>query len=95
MIKIIDNRGTGKTKKLIKEAYENNLTLLVKDNLHKKGIIDKALSMGIPGISTMTYSEFKDHDRCGTDYYLVDDLDEYLKFISDNKIVGYSLTNED
>ena len=99
MYRIIDNRATGKTSRLMLLAKENNGIIVCKD----PGIMkDKAYRYGITGIDFISYSEF-DYDvsrshSFGTNYnnrpVFIDELDLYLQHLGYN-IQGYTISNED
>ena len=92
MYRIIDNRATGKTGRLMLLAKEHNAIMVCKDPEHMR---DRAYAYGITGIDFMSYGEFHDHPHARIDKpILIDELDMYLKYI-ENKIIGYTISNED
>jgi hypothetical protein len=92
MYRIIDNRATGKTGRLMLLAKEHNAIIVCKDPNHMR---DRAYAYGITGIDFMSYGEFHNYSRTKVDKpILIDELDMYLKYI-ENKIIGYTISNED
>lgn len=86
MNKFIGNRSTGKTKKLLEFAKENNCIVVCKN---PGAMYFKALNYGLTGIDFIYYNELKNEDKDKN--YVIDDLDE---FINENfkNVKGFSLT---
>lgn len=89
MYKIIDNRSTGKTGRLLLLAKENNGIVVCKDPLHMR---ERALSYGLTGIYFLSYEDFS-----FTRYYdrpiFIDEVEDFLKF-KNKSIEGYTLSKE-
>lgn len=89
MYRIIDNRATGKTSRLMLLAKENNGIIVCKDpNIMR----DKAYGYGITGINFISYREFF-HSHPTQPCY-IDEIDLFLKSINMN-VDGYTISNED
>lgn len=89
MYRIIDNRATGKTSRLMLLAKENNGIIVCKD----PGIMkDKAYRYGITGINFISYREFF-HSHPTQPCY-IDEIDLFLNSINVN-VDGYTISNED
>lgn len=93
MYRIIDDRATGKTGRLMLLAKENNAIIVCKDPIHMR---ERAYSYGITGLDFMSYSDFNYEIQCHKKInkpVLIDELDMYLKYIEE-KIIGYTISNE-
>lgn len=90
MNRIIDSRGSGKTKQLMLYAKEHNAIFVCENPL---AMNRKAYDYGIFGIEFMSYSDFiyKDDDERD---YVIDELENYVKMYGSH-LIGYTLTNED
>ena len=94
MYRIIDDRATGKTGRLMLLAKENNAIFVCKDPIHMR---ERAYDYGITGLDFMSYSDFNYEIQCHKKFnkpVLIDELDMYLKYIEE-KIIGYTISNED
>ena len=94
MYRIIDDRATGKTGRLMLLAKENNAIIVCKDPIHMR---ERAYSYGITGLDFMSYSDFHYEINCHKKInkpVLIDELDMYLKYVEE-KIIGYTISNED
>lgn len=94
MYRIIDDRGTGKTSRLMLIAKDND-AIFVCSNPH--AMERKALAYGITGLNFITYSEFLNSVRNRKDdKFVIDELEGFIKEIDpSNKIIGYTLSKED
>ena len=90
MYRIIDNRATGKTSRLMLLAKENNGIIVCKD---PKAMRDKAYSYGIVGIDFISYSEFEFTHRFNKPVF-IDEIDLLLAQ-KNREIQGYTISNED
>lgn len=91
MYRIIDNRSTGKTSRLLLLAKENNGIIVCFDPNRMR---QKALNYGITGIDFLSYEEYAytdNYDRNKPIY--IDDLDLFLKKF-DYSINGYTISKE-
>lgn len=94
MYRIIDDRGTGKTSRLMLIAKENN-ALFVCSN--PDAMRYKAKAYGIEDIEFISYSEFF-HDYKGQRNvkYVIDELENFLRstMFYSTELVGYTLSVE-
>lgn len=90
MYRIIDNRSSGKTSRLMLLAKETNSAIACSNPSAMK---TKAYSYGITGIDFIPYSDLFNGHYNGN--VLIDELEEFVKGYTDANITGYSLTNED
>ena len=92
MLKIIDDRGTGKTSRLMLLAKENeNGTIICRRPTDMR---EKAYAYGITGLNFISYSDYFDSfldgkDICyDTNSIYIDNLSDFL-FYWDSRIKGY------
>lgn len=94
MYRIIDDRGTGKTSRLMLIAKENN-ALFVCSN--PDAMRYKAKAYGIDGIEFISYGEFF-HDYRGQRNikYVIDELENFLRstMFYSTELIGYTLSVE-
>lgn len=94
MYRIIDDRGTGKTSRLMLIAKENN-ALFVCSN--PDAMRYKARAYGIDGIEFISYGEFFHDYRGQRDVkYVIDELENFLRstMFYSTELVGYTLSVE-
>ena len=90
MFRIIEERGTGKTRRLIEEAYKNNGVILC---LNPDRMKEKAMAYKIPFINFASYDNLI--------YYATNInkrpiyIDELEIFLSRYNIAGYDMSIED
>ena len=92
MERIIDGRGTGKTRKLLQYAYDNKLVVMCNspERMHYK-----ATAYGFPNIICVPYTT--DLDSIGGPY-VIDEIENFMTYCMSSKetpFVGYTLSNED
>lgn len=93
MLRIIDGRGTGKTKKLMEYAKENN-ALFVCGNPH--AMEEKARAYGILGLKFMGYTEFLNNGRGYKEDFVVDEIELLVRYTSPfHNLIGYTLSEDD
>lgn len=94
MERIIDGRGTGKTKKLMEYAKENN-ALFVCGN--PRAMEEKARAYGIFGLNFISYTKFLDDGGRGRkENFVVDEAELLIRHINPyNSLIGYTLSEED
>ena len=88
MERIIGGQGTGKTKELIKIAYEKNAVVVCET---PDRMVEKMHAYGYVGIRCISYAEYL---ALGVDrenapaytQYVVDDIESFLYFISKGTI---------
>lgn len=89
MEKIIDNRGTGKTTKLVKEASENDGVIVCSYPPYVKELNDE--------IIVLTYGEYIQCLLKGTVInhpIYIDEIDGFLSHL-DKNIKGYTISTEE
>lgn len=95
MYRIIDNRSSGKTSRLMLLAKENDAVFVC---ANPSAMRIKALAYGITGIDFVDYLEFANHQDAPERNYVVDELENLVKYLintPDAKMIGYTLSNED
>ena len=91
MYRIIDNRATGKTGRLMLLAKEQNGIIVCKDPIAMR---KKAYDYGIVGIDFIPYHLYLPNERNNERPVFIDELELYLKSWNKN-IQGYTISNED
>ena len=91
MYRIIDNRATGKTSRLMLLAKEQNGIIVCKDPIAMR---KKAYDYGIVGIDFIPYHLYLPNERNNERPVFIDELELYLKSWNKN-IQGYTISNED
>lgn len=92
MNRIIGERNSGKTSILMLTAKANNAVFVCADPYAMK---HKAEVYGIVGVDFISYNELLE-DAPVCENIVIDELEDFVKWIvTNNKLVGYSLTNED
>ena len=92
MYRIIDGRSSGKTSRLMLLAKENNTTIACSN---PNAMRRKAYSYGITGIDFISYNELFNTEPNSNDGVFIDEIEQFLSYALNSKILGYSLTNED
>ena len=90
MIRIIDDRSTGKTSQLMLWAKEYDATFVCSN---PKAMEYKAQKYGIDGIKFMSYEKFStvlNHEK----NYVIDELENFIKSAFGNSLIGYSISKE-
>lgn len=90
MYRIIDNRSSGKTSRLMLLAKETNSAIACSN---PSAMRTKAYAYGITGIDFIPYSDLFEGKFNGD--VLIDELEIFVREFIDAKLIGYSLTNED
>ena len=96
MIKIIGNRGTGKTTKLIEISAEKKIPILCKNSFDKYKIMKKAAIKELEIPTPILFNE-KEYNKTQQDV-LVDELDFFSSCLFEAygyKIKGFTLTKND
>lgn len=88
MYRIIDERGTGKTKKLLLEAQKNNGIVACSNPIAMER---KAIDYGILGISMISYNDLLKYQYEEPIY--IDELEMFIKYANIN-MQGYTLSKE-
>lgn len=89
---ILGKRGSGKTKELMKIALKKDAIISCSNPIAME---KKARAYGLIGIDFISYWDFYNHRFPVGKKVLVDDLDIYVKTVSNDALLGYSLTTED
>lgn len=91
MIRIIDERGSGKTSRLMLLAKENNATFVCSNPNAMKV---KAQAYGLTDINFISYHDFVTSYEEGN--FVIDEIELFIQAImGDNKLIAYSLTTGD
>lgn len=91
MYRIIDNRGSGKTSRLLLLAKENNgIVVCANPTLMR----EKAYNYGIVGVEFLSYEQYAYTDNYDTSKPIfIDELELFLKKF-DYNINGYTISKE-
>lgn len=88
MVRIIDERNSGKTKKLMQLAQENDATFVCSNPI---GMEVKAKAYGLNGIRFISYHDFV--TTYEDNKYVIDEIEGLLSTImGQNELIGYALT---
>lgn len=95
MNRILDVRGSGKTKQLMLFAKEHNYLFVCALPARMQ---EKAYSYGIVGINFVSYSDFLENHS--NEFYVVDELELFVKVMmakggNNKSLVGYTLSTDD
>ena len=88
MYRVIDNRDTGKTKKLLSECAKNQGVYICK---HPKAVPEKCLAYGLPFIEAYGYDEIDNAPKDKPLY--IDELECFAQSYVNN-LAGYALSKE-
>lgn len=96
MLQIIDSQSTGKTRKLLAYAKDNNCVVICSFPERMK---DKAIRYGLGNIDCISYYEFLNQYRDNTvpdGNYVVDELEKFYSamFVKNVHLCGYNITIE-
>ena len=90
MKRIVGQRGSGKSTRLINYAYENGIETVVCSNPQHHLILAKEIGIPSGAIKFITYGEFdiqsKYHKK-----YVIDDVEHYLSI---KNVYGYTIDEE-
>lgn len=94
MYRIIDNKASGKTRKLMEIAKENKAVFICSN---PRAMEAKAHAYGIVGIEFIDYFTFLDDKGKEPANYVVDEIEMLLHYIfgMNRNLTGYTLTNGD
>ena len=91
MYRIIDNRGSGKTSRLMLLAKETNSIIAC---VNPYAMREKAHAYGITGLTFTSYEELL--TQSWTDYnIMIDEIELFVKYQLSGILKGYTLSNED
>ena len=94
MIRIINNRGIGKTSQLMLLAKENNAIFVCSN---PRAMEYKAKAYGIDGLHFISYGEFLNEPILSKEgNYVIDEIECFLKdaFFYNSHLIGYTLSEE-
>ena len=92
MKRIIGERSSGKTRKLMEVAKENKAYFVCENPLAME---NKAYNYGITGITFVSYEAFYTKMLIGDDSFtpvVIDDLDNYFGYVG--KVIGYTINKD-
>ena len=94
MYRIIDNKASGKTRKLMEIAKENKAIFVCSN---PRAMEAKAHAYGIVGIKFIDYFTFLDDKGKEPANYVVDEIEMLLHYMfgMNRNLTGYTLTNGD
>ncbi len=94
MYRIIDDRSTGKTNKLMEQAKENDAVFVCSNPSSMRA---KAEAYGISGLNFVSYTDFIHTFDPDIHNYVVDELESFVKCIFANgpELIGYTLSKND
>ena len=94
MYRIIDNKASGKTRKLMEIAKENKAIFVCSN---PRAMEAKAHAYGIVGINFIDYFTFLDDKGKEPANYVVDEIEMLLHYMfgMNRNLTGYTLTNGD
>ena len=91
MYRIIDNRGSGKTSRLMLLAKETNSIIACANPYAMR---EKAHAYGITGLTFISYEELL--TQSWKDYnIMIDEVELFVKYQLSGILKGYTLSNED
>jgi len=92
MYRIIDDRATGKTSRLMLIAKENNATFVCNN---PDAMTYKAHAYGITGINFISYGEYLTSPHSRDEKFVVDEIEALMsRFTLPGHLIGYSLSIE-
>ena len=94
MKRIVGNRSSGKTYKLMLDAKENNGTIICSN---PNAMREKAKAYGLTGINFMGYYEFFKSPTEDLGAYYIDELELFARYMTNNVLgnfTGYTLSLE-
>ena len=94
MYRIIDNKASGKTRKLMEIAKENKAVFVCSN---PRAMEAKAHAYGIVGVEFIDYFTFLDDKGIEPANYVVDEIEMLLHYMfgMNRNLTGYTLTNGD
>ena len=93
MYRIIDDRGTGKTSRLMLLAKENNAAFVCSN---PEAMEWKAKQYGIDGIKFVSYGQFVREYDPDIKNYVIDEMEAFVqRAIAGPNLIGYTLSKND
>lgn len=92
MYRVIDNRATGKTSRLMLLAKETGSKIACSN---PSAMRQKAYAYGITGIDFIPYSDLVNGAVDPEDRVMIDELEIFVREYTDGTLTGYTLSTED
>ena len=92
MYRIIDDRGSGKTGRLMLLAKETGSKIAC---INPNAMRQKAYAYGITGIDFIPYSDLFNGVIDSTDKVMIDELELFIREYIDGQLTGYTLSKDD
>lgn len=92
MYRIIDDRGSGKTGRLMLLAKETGSKIVCNN---PGAMRQKAYAYGITGIDFIPYSDLFNGAIDPNDKIMIDELEVFVKEYVDGQLTGYTLSKDD
>lgn len=92
MERIIENRGTGKTHKLMVKALETKSIIAC---ANPTAMQQKAYAYGLTGITFIPYSDLFNGNLDFDSNVMIDEIEVCMREYMDGRLTGYTLTAED
>ena len=92
MYRIIDDRGSGKTSRLMLLAKETGAKIACNNPCAMQ---QKAYAYGITGIDFIPYSDLFHGAIDSNDKVMIDELELFVKEYVDGQLTGYTLSKDD
>lgn len=92
MYRIIDNRGSGKTSRLMLLAKETGAKIACSN---PSAMRQKAYAYGITGIDFIPYSDLFNGAIDPEDKVMIDELELFIRDFIDGQFIGYTLSKDD
>ena len=92
MYRIIDDRGSGKTGRLMLLAKETGAKIACNN---PRAMQQKAYAYGITGIDFIPYSDLFHGAIDSNDKVMIDELELFVKAYIDGQLTGYTLSKDD
>ena len=92
MYRIIDDRGSGKTGRLMLLAKETGSKIACNN---PSAMRQKAYAYGITGIDFIPYSDLFNGAINPDDKIMIDELEVFVKEYVDGQLTGYTLSKDD
>lgn len=90
MYRIIDNRASGKTSRLMLLAKEHDGVFVCSNPYAMK---DKAMAYGLTGFDIISYNDYLQHNYPKGKMCFIDEIENFVKSIGNN-LSGYTLSTE-
>lgn len=91
MYRIIDNRGSGKTSRLMLLAKENHGILVCSSPYV---MAEKARAYGLTGFDIISYCDYLQQNYPVEKKCFIDELEMFVKYLG-NDLSGYTISSED